>query len=255
MFFKSVIYLATTALIAGGGYVALKAASPSAAAKISGIIYGNVLGWDEAACEANPLECLTSRYEVLQGLEKKVGGLVQTIRAQKDRITALVDEQQMLVAKNASFLNEGKLVYNAGTAQPDAPITFAGKTYPNSNTFKQQLALLFQEKSGLETSLSSATSLEKKLQERLDSLMVQAGDITLAKRMVPAQIELVRANMTLSDFGNSIASIDGVIKGSEAGLKDTDQLIRTTKDLMDPDANTAAVPQVSNKAFDEFLAR
>ncbi|NEJ10997.1 hypothetical protein GR238_37455, partial [Rhizobium leguminosarum] len=172
-----------------------------------------------------------------------------------DRIAALVDDQQLLVGKNNSFLNEGKAIYKDGTAQPDASITFAGKIYPNSNTFKQQLALLFQEKTGLESSLSNAVALQKKLQDRLESLMVQSGDITLAKRMVPAQIELVRANIALTDLGDNIDVINDVIKGSEVGLEETDQLIRTTKDLVEPSTNIAGKPRVSNKAFDEFIAR
>lgn len=255
MFFKSIMYLATTAVLAGGGYVALKNAAPSAAAKISGIIYENILGWDDAACEENPLGCLTSRYTTLQKLEKQVGSLVEAISAQKERITTLVDEQQLLVAKNASFLEEGKVVFRASAPQPESPITFAGKTYPNANTFRQQLALLFQEKAGLEASLSNAMGLQNKLKDRLDGLMVQSGDITLAKRMLPAQIELVKANITLADFGSSVAAIDSVIKGSETGLKDTDLLIRTTKDLMDGSSNTPTVPQITNKALDEYLAR
>lgn len=253
--FKTVAYLATTAAFVAGGFIALQNAAPAAAAKISALVYDNVLGWDDTACESNPLGCLNSRYKVLQGLEKQVETSIRTIRTQKDRITALVEEQQTMVAKNAAFLNEGKALYNAKAGQPEASVTFAGKTYPSGNSFKQQLALLFQEKAGLESSLTHATELEKKLQSRLENLMVQSGDIMLAKRMVPAQIELVHANMTLADFGSNLDVINGVIKGSEAGLEDTDQLIRTTKDLMEPTSNIANGPVVSNKDFDAFLAR
>jgi len=36
---------------------------------------------------------------------------ISTIRTQKDRITALVDDQQVLIAKNEAFLNDGKAIY------------------------------------------------------------------------------------------------------------------------------------------------
>lgn len=67
-----------------------------------------------------------------------------------------------------------------GAAQAGAAIDFAGKTYPNANSFTQQLALYFQEKAGLESRLAHATDLDEKLLSRLESLMVQSGDIMLA---------------------------------------------------------------------------
>lgn len=72
MFVKTVAYLATTAVFVAGGYFALQNVAPVAAAKIRSMVDDAVLGWDDAACEANPLGCLRSRYEVLQSLEKQV---------------------------------------------------------------------------------------------------------------------------------------------------------------------------------------
>lgn len=91
-------------------------------------------------------------------------------------------------------------------------------TYPDLASFKAQLQLLFQEKAVLETSLASARDLRAKLRSRLDALMVQAGQITLAKRVIPAQLQLVRANQTLDAFSENLTMIDGVIKGSVDGL-------------------------------------
>ncbi|MCY1315069.1 hypothetical protein D9M68_250430 [compost metagenome] len=253
--FKSMAYLVTTVAVVVGGYSVLGSVSPEAAARIGGLVYDQILGWDEAACEANALGCLTSRYSALQKLEKQVDHSVRTMRAQADRITALVDEQQLMVAKNASFLDVGKGLYKANSTQPDAPIEFAGKTYPNGNSFKQQLALLFQEKVGLEANLKDAVALKKKLQDRLENLMVQSGHITLAKRMIPAQIELVRANIVLSDFGQNVDVINNVIKGSEAGLAEADQVLRTTKDLMQQDSVQTDNNSVQSKAFEEFISK
>lgn len=254
MFIKSVFYLTTTAAIMAGGYAVLQKTAPDAAAKISGLMYEHVLGWSQDACETNPASCLQNRFETLQGIEKQVEQSIRTIREQKERISTLVDEQQMMVARNSSFLSEGKGLFKANELNPGNSIEFAGKTYPNSASFKQQLALLFQEKTGLEASLKDAMALKQKLSDKLDSLMVQSGNITLAKRLIPAQIELVKANSTLANFGDNVDMINGVISGSEAGLKETEQLMRTTKDLMVPTDVNPARANVSDKAFEDFMS-
>jgi hypothetical protein len=254
MLIKSAIYVAGTVAVALAGYGILTQAAPRAAARIDGLAHDYVLGWDDAACDSNPLGCLKNRYTVLQGLEKQVDQSTRAIGSQLQRITAMVDEQTLLVAKNSAFLDQGKALFKAKAATANDPIEFAGKTYPNGQVFKQQLALLFQEKAGLESSLTDAKALQQKLGDRLDDLRVQSGNITLAKRMVPAQLELVQANMALADFGSNIDMINGVIKGSEAGIAETEQLIRTTKDLMEP-TGQAGNAKVSDKAFDEFLAQ
>lgn len=255
MFFKSVVYLTTTAAAFTGGYVVLQHTAPAAAAKITGLLNNHIAGWDKEACERDPAGCLENRFAALQDLEKKVDHSIRTIREQKDRITLLVEEQRLMVAKNSSFLSEGRGLYKANEPTPGKPVEFAGKTYPNNASFKQQLALLFQEKAGLESNLKDAASLEKKLGDRLDNLLAQSGSITLAKRLIPAQIELVKANTTLVNFGDNVDMINGVITGSEAGLKETEQLMRTTKDLIAPSAEDHSRPKVSDSVFEDYMAR
>ncbi|CDX49140.1 exported hypothetical protein [Mesorhizobium plurifarium] len=254
MFMKSLFYAVGTVVVIGGGYAALANAAPTTASAIDGLVHDYLLGWSDSACESNPLGCLDSRFRVLQDLEKRVQRSILAIRGQRDRIAALVDDTETTVAKNSAFLNEGKELYKR-TLQPESPIEFAGKSYPNGAVFKQQLALLFQEKAGLEANLANSKALKKKLDERLDGLMSQSGSITLAKRMVPAQIELVRANMALTDFGSNLDMINGVIKGSEVGLDETEQLIRTTKDLMTSDGNLTTPVDVPDEAFEKFLSQ
>ena len=254
MFLNIVVKLATTAAMVTGGYMFLDKTAPDAAAKINAAAHDYFLGWNDASCQQNPLGCLSSRYRTLQILEKKFDGSAATVREQKDRIEALIEEQQLTVAKNSAFLNEGKNLLKDSIVQSQPTIDFAGKTYPDSSTFKHQLSLLYKEKKGLQRNLENSIKLQKQLQEQLDSVMVQSGDITLAKRMIPAQIELVRANMTLSDFSENLQTINGVIKGSETGLTETDNLIRTTKDLMELSTQVDNSAATTSKEFEQFLA-
>lgn len=251
------IALSTVTLAAAAtGYAGLTVAAPDAAGKIEAFVRDRGLGWDAQACEANPSACLSSRYTRLQALERDVGGSVEAIRAELQRVSGLVDEQELLVSKNGAFLDRGRSIFRERSAEADQAVTFAGRTYPNLQTFKAQLQLLFEEKAALDTSLASARDLRKKLQERLDTLMVQAGQINLAKRVVPAQLQLVRANRTLADFQGNVAMIDGVIHGSEAGLGQSQQLIRTTRELLGPEApvNGGAKPsKAAQEAFEGFL--
>lgn len=256
MLVKSILVVVGITAGTAAGYGVLAKAAPDAAARIEGLLRDIGLGWDEASCQANPRACLTSRYEQLEALERQVGTSTGAIRAELDRVSRLVSDQEELVARNALFLEQGRDLYRKrdaeGAAAADAPIRFAGRTYPNRATFRAQLELLFQEKAALEASLASARELRETLQARLDALMVQEGQITLAKRMIPAQLQLVAANRALGEFGANVGMIDGVIRGSEAGLAESRALIATTRDLMQP-APARDRPSATREAFDSFL--
>jgi len=259
MIIKSLFVATGVIATASAGYGAMKVAAPQAAAQIESLVRDYGLGWTEDACAGNPSGCLNSRYERLKELEREIDTSTRAIRGEHDRVASLVGEQEELVAKNGMFLNEGKALLRKleagtrdGSIAADGPVEFAGRTYPNRSTFKAQLKLLFEEKAALDASLSSARELRGQLQARLDTLMVQTGQISLAKRIVPAQLQLVRANQTLGEFNTNIDMIDGVIRGSEAGLSESRQLISTTKGLMTP-LSPQGRSGASQEAFESFL--
>lgn len=247
--------LLTTGIVANAaaGYAILTNIAPESAAKIESYARDRWLGWDAASCEASPIACLSSRYNTLRSLEREVDTTTVSIRSELDRVSRLVVEQEELVGRNAMFLDQGRAIFRDRSGFPDQPVQFAGRTYPTLGTLRAQLQLLFEEKGALEASLASARELRSQMQARLDTLMVQAGQISLAKRVVPAQIQLIRANRALADLGTNVTMIDGVIRGSEAGLNQSRQLIRTTRDLMAP--ATVGRAGATPEAFDAFMQR
>ena len=254
MLLKAILLSTGTIASAAAGYGVLTVVAPGAAMTIESFVRNQGLGWDDVACASNAVGCLNSRYDKLGQLERSVDQSIRAIRGEFDRVSALVSEQELVAGKNTAFLDQGRAAYREHESTPEQPIQFAGRTYPSLDVFRAQLELLFQEKGALEQSLVSARELKSKLKERLDALMIQAGQINLAKRMVPAQLQLVKANKTLGDFTANVAMIDSVIRGSEAGIDQTEQLIRTTRDLMTPPkTSSGAAPKPSNGAFESFL--
>ncbi|MFG1227182.1 hypothetical protein [Xanthobacter wiegelii] len=254
MVFKALFLTAGTLAASVAGYGALAVMAPNAAATIESFVRNQGLGWNEAACAANPVGCLSNRYDKLSELERATEANTRATRAQFERISSLVSEQEMVAAKNTAFLEQGRVAYREHEANPARPIQFAGRTYPGLDVFRSQLELLFDEKTALDRNLDAAQALKAQLKERLDGLMIHAGQIALAKRMIPAQLQLVKANRTLADFGASVAMVDGVIRGSEAGIDQTEQLIRTTRDLMTPPrASVVGAPRAASGAFESFL--
>lgn len=142
MLVKSILVVLGITAGTAAGYGVLAKAAPDAAAPIEGLLRDIGLGWDEASCQANPRACLTSRYEQLEALERQVGTSTGAIRAELDRVSRLVSDQEELVARNALFLEQGRDLYRKrdaeGAAAADAPIRFAGRTYPNRATFRAQ---------------------------------------------------------------------------------------------------------------------
>jgi hypothetical protein len=253
MLLKTLTISVATAALTAVGYAGLTVISPTTASTIESFVRDRALGWNESACLSNAEGCLNNRYEKLSRLEQSIGQSIQAIRGEFDRVSSLVSDQELLAGKNTAFLEQGRAAYRDRLGNPDQAIVFAGKTYPSLEIFRSQLELLFQEKTALEQSLTSARELRGKLKDRLDALMIQAGQITLAKRMVPGQLQLVKANQALSDFGANVAMIDGIIRGSEVGLGQTEQLIRTTRDLMEPAKSTTNPSRATAEAFQNFL--
>lgn len=236
---------------AAAGYIALAAFAPDSAARIESSLRGGLFGWNAATCEASPINCLESRLATLRGLERSTAASTETLRGEVDRMERVVREQEELLARNTLFLDQGRAVFREREGMPDRPVQFAGRTYPSLAIFRAQLQLLFEEKAALEPTLASARELRDQMQARLDSLMVQAGQIALASRMVPGQMQLIQANRALGDFGASVSMIDGVIRGSEAGLTQSRQLIGTTRDLLAP--SPAGRGGAVREAFEAFL--
>jgi hypothetical protein len=257
MIAKSLFFVAGTVVTLAVGYGALKVTAPSLANGLNTMAHDYLLGWDDAACSNNALGCLQNRFTTLAGLETNASGSIRQMRARLDQVRGMVEEQQTVSEKNAAFLDKGKTLLKEHELQPDQSIEFLGRTYPSLATFRGQLQLLFEEKSSIDTNLKSAQNLGKKLQEGLDALIIHQGRISLAKQMIPSQIELVKANQTLSDFNGSLAMINGVIKGSESGISESDQLIRSTKELMGTGVGAAAgltkTGSASDAAFEAFL--
>ncbi|MBJ7402189.1 hypothetical protein TSA1_26655 [Bradyrhizobium nitroreducens] len=253
MLIKTLAILTTTSALTAAGYAGLTVVSPTTASTIESFVRDRALGWSESACLGNAEGCLNNRYEKLSQLERSIGQSIEAVRVEFNSVTSLVSDQELLAGKNTAFLEQGRAAYRDKAGFPDQSIIFAGKTYPSLDIFRSQLELLFQEKTALEQSLASARELRRKLKERLEALMIQAGQISLAKRMVPGQLQLVRANQVLSDFGANVAMIDGIIRGSEAGINQSEQLIRTTRDLAAPSKSTANPSRATAEAFQNFL--
>lgn len=257
MIIKSLFFTAGAIAALSTSYGTLKIAAPALSSHVDTLVHNYVLGWSESACADNPLGCLESRYSTLQTLETSASASIIQMRSRLEQISGLADEQELQSEKNQAFLDKGRALFKNYQLSPDQRIDFAGRTYPDLSTFKSQLQLLFEEKSMIDANVKSAKSLKSKLQEGVDALVIHRGRISLAKQMIPSQIELVRANQTLANFNSSLAMIDGVIKGSEGSITDSENLIRSTKELMDTTnigvAGLGGPTKSSNDAFNQFL--
>jgi prefoldin subunit 5 len=239
------------------GFGSISVAAPDVATKLDTFLRNNVLGWSAESCAANALGCLETKYDTLSASEVSAGVSITQLRSALEQTKALAEEKGLELQKNQAFLEKGKVIIKSSELTNSNEIEFAGKTYPDLATFRSQIQLIFEEKSVLEATYKSVLDLKNKLQADLDALIIHRGRISLAKQMIPAQIELVRANQTLSNFQVNLAMIDGVIKGSQGSIADSESLIRSTKELMAtgdiPAAITTPASKSPNQALEEFL--
>ena len=232
MITRSMTFLVSMVVATTIGYVLLKAVAPGAAAKIDAYTRDHVTGWDEDACQADAVGCLTSRYAELRRIAGKLEVSIRSLQTELGRIGAARSDHEMLLAKNTAYIAEGDALLDNSKLGSDAPIAFAGQRYPGAKHISAQLKLLRSENQSLSKSIDDARVLEIKLREKLDALLVTRGEVALAKQTLPAKIELVKANVTLNDLTESVDIANRVIAATEGGMKDAEHILGTTKDLL-----------------------
>ena len=239
-------------------YPALQQAAPGLMARTNAYLSAHT-GWDESACEADPTGCLDAKATQLRALGEQVSVSLDALRAEQGRVEAMVAEQSLLQAKNQAFLEQGRGLYQTHLANPDAPLMFAGRRYPDLETFKLQLELLFKEQRQRQASVAAAEDLQQQLNQRLDALSLKHSEIAQQQAMIPTQRELLKVDRTFGEIADTINAIDKVLQDGRETVTEADdgELIATTADLMRRLAAsqpvTGAVEPVDT-AFQAFLA-
>lgn len=258
MFRKLTAFGVGVVIVLGGGAMALKQVSPSAAGRVEALIIERVVGWNEDTCTARPEACLTSKFQNLRDSEQRYGDAIQALRAQQARIAALVEEQDILSRNNESLLREGREILQSGEKNSGQPIMFARRSYPDSATLRLQLETLFAEKSRISETAEQGRELAQALTEKLQVLMIERANIKGQREMIPGKLALLRANRTLGEIGESLLMIDEAMALSETRLREAESLMGTTRDLMisqmGGSGNTSQIPAPeTRRALEDFL--
>ena len=248
-----------TSLIGAGvavaiGYLVLQEFSPAVAAKVDAEIRERIGGWDEVSCAASPVPCLKSRYKQPGKAEIGLDTAIRSLRGERSRVQAVIEERLQLLAMNTSFLQHGRDIVKK-TNNPQQPVEFSGRVYPDLEAFTSQLAVLFSEKRAMERMVGGARALEVKIKERLNSLLLERGEVSAARQLIPSQVELLRANVLFNELETRISSINELIVSTEERLEGITELIGTTEDLIRSAAQHARKTEkrTSDPDFEKFL--
>lgn len=239
------------------GYPALQQAAPGLAARADALLT-RYTGWDEAACQADPTGCLDAKAGQLASLDQRIATSLDALRAEQARVETLMAEQQLLQARNQAFLEQGRALYRAHADETGTPLVFAGRHYPELDTFRLQLELLFREQQQREASITAAGDLQRQLAERLDTLALKRAEIVQQRALIPTRRELLRVDRTFAEIGATIGDIDRVLREARQAATDPvdEALIGTTTELMSRTASRTATPGEGQleSAFQAFLA-
>jgi len=210
--------------------------------------------WTEKRRKEHPVKYLKFAENKLTEQGKKLSEVTRSLRAESIKVERMVQEYATELGKTNAYLQEGKALYHRVESSGDLPITFAGRTYPSLKVFKAQLEVLFRERAAKEAQQGALASTQRKLSERLLSLMVQSAKVNLARDLVAPQLALAEA-------GEVMHSLDGTIDNTLSIIDDTEKLISnenlvgTTNELLktDPAMNGTGKDSGSD-AFERFLA-
>jgi hypothetical protein len=227
-------------------------------------LYRDLLGglYSPAACEQDAVGCLRHGERQLQDTLRRIDEAIAQIRPASERAAELIREQERRHAENDLLLREGRTMVQRAL-DPSAPIRFVGATYPNREALLRQLQVLWSEREAMERFLVQARQQQAALRARHDELLVSRGEVRSALAMIPAQIELARANGVLARVGATLQGIDAAVAAGERHMVGLDTLMRTTQELVQTQQRQAvpvlpggAAPlpaPASRAAFDAFM--
>lgn len=245
--FRSAV-LAGTAIVAGAALY--PAGSSSSVGETLETWYRNATGsWTEAACRDLPEACLRARASRLQNAQAGLDEAINSMRNQSQRIATLLQEREEVLESNRLMLLDGRRLLQAAAENPAAPITFMARVYRDEAELRTQVELLFRERASLTAVVSQARSQDQALRQGLEDLMVSRGEIRAALSMLPAQLEIIRANGILSELSLAVSSIDLSLNRQLEGVQ---SMLATTEDLMRI-SSRSATDSASMAGFQSFL--
>lgn len=228
-------------------------------------LYRDLLGgrYSPVACEQDAVGCLRNGERQLQATLGGIDEAIAQIRPAAERAGELIREQERRHAENDLLLREGRTMAQR-IADPAQAIRFVGATYPNRDALLRQLQVLWSEREAIERFLGQARQQQAALRTRHDELLVSRGEVRSALSMMPAQIELARANGVLAQVGATLQGIDATVAIGERQVAGVDALMRTTQELVQAQQRVPAVAALpggapplpapaSRAAFDTFM--
>ncbi len=242
------------------GYALLNHFAPGMAAKARHTLE-NARQWSEEDKQKDPVGYLEYTRQRLRGQKAALEDILRDLRENQAPLAQHIQERTEELAKTTAFLKEGREVYQHALKVSETRevegIKFAGRTYPNLETFKAQLELLFNEKQSAEAMLEKAGQTERRLDEKLYTVMVQRGRVEMALKEIQAQVAIVKASSAVNEMEDLIAAGDSVTAGV---LAQTDRLVEdyapigTTSELLESAQKASASNGGGlNPQFEAFL--
>jgi len=211
--------------------------------------------WTSEACDRDPVGCLKAAEGKLVSTQGGIETALDTLRPAGERLTILIRDQEQRLASNQLLLKEARSVVQH--AQDGKPLRFVGVDYPDKDALMRNARLLFLEGQGIERFLDKARAQEVAIRGRHDALLSARGEVRAALAMVPAQIELARANGVLAQAGVTVKGIDATVEVGRQRADGVEALTRTTDELLhdrNREQPSGGEPKADTSAFDAFMA-
>jgi phage shock protein A len=210
------------------------------------------------ACEQTTFACLQARQRELLDADKRVEDAIAQLRPASEAVADLIRIHETRYAQNEILLIEGRSTLHR-VDDPTMPVRFIGTIYPNREMLLRQMQVLWGERETMEQILSTAKTQREAIQRRYDALLVARSEVRSAASMLPAQLELARANDAMVLVTGTLSAIDGAMHSIEAPSRGLESLIRTTDELVRT-GRARSTPQAtaqdrSANSLDVFLQR
>jgi len=250
---KKVIGIVIALLVViGGGILLLKHAAPGLYTKTMSKI-DQIRGWDEDARRKDPVGYLKFAKQRMLEQKDTLNRLVRGLSGNRQAMQKLALDTEMKVTQAKGFLDQMKKAYNEAAAKPNGyPLSFAGATYREESTFKNQMMLTFQEWKAHEQTLAEARKAQDAIDQKLIALQQKEIALNSALAQIDPKIAIAEANAATADVASTMDLVQQAMLNTEETIDAAEASpIRSIDDLMKSEQR--AQPTPVDKDFANFL--
>lgn len=181
--------------------------------------------WDEATIQSDPLGYLEYSLQKERQHRQDLSLLTNQLENEVHKVSKSLEKSQTDLERATNYFNEGKRLWRIAEIDGRSRFEFAGRSYPDSQSFKLQLQLLFEEQTQHKKLVAILQEHKHQLEQQLKDLLLQNNQLDVTIAMIETTMVSVSAKQAMNNLKDVSDKIDSI-------NQQTTKLIASTRTLV-----------------------